>query len=83
MLIYTYSNNAITSGLLLAPESRKPIANGVYLLYSFTHVKAHFDTVLGMVWKGLWQAGHTVIAVSQNFDPHAFIFLWKYRVIKL
>lgn len=44
-------------------------------LDSFAHVQAHFNTVLSMHRQRHWQPRHTVVAVAQDFDSHAFIFL--------
>lgn len=51
-----------------------------HLLNGLAHVQAHFHTVLSMVWKRLRQAGHTVVTVAKDFDPHTFIFLHKNTV---
>lgn len=46
-----------------------------HLLDRLTHIQAHFHTVLSMVRQRLWQAGHTVVTVPKDFDPHTFVFL--------
>lgn len=45
-------------------------------LDGFTHVQAHFDTVLGMFRQRDRQPRHTVVAVSKDLYSHAFILLW-------
>ena len=48
-------------------------------LDSFTHVQAHLHTVLGVLGQRDGQPGHTVVAVSQDLDPHALVLLWAAR----
>lgn len=50
-----------------------------HLLNGLTHVQTHFHTVLSVVGQGLWQAGHTVVTVTKDFDSHTFIFLHRHR----
>lgn len=45
------------------------------LLDGFTHVQTHFDTVLCMFRQWHRQPRHTVVAISEDLDSHAFVFL--------
>ena len=51
------------------------VSVGTHSLDGFTHVQAHFDAVLGVSRQRDRQPRHTVVAISQDFDSHAFIFL--------
>lgn len=45
------------------------------LLDGLTHIQAHLHTVPGVMRQRLGQAGHAVIAVPQDLDPHALVLL--------
>lgn len=45
------------------------------LLDGLTHIQAHLHAVPGMVRQRLGQPGHAVVAVAQDLDPHALVFL--------
>lgn len=44
-------------------------------LDGFTHVEAHFDAVLGVFGQRHRQPRHTVVAISQDLNSHAFVLL--------
>lgn len=46
-----------------------------YLLDGLTHVQPHLHTVTGVVGQGHRQAGHAVVAVAQDLNPHALVGL--------
>jgi hypothetical protein len=41
----------------------------------FNHLQTHVDAVVGVVGSGNGQTAHAVIAVAQNFYPHALVLL--------
>lgn len=47
------------------------------LLDGLTHIQAHLHTVPGVMRQRLGQAGHAVVAVPQDLDPHALVLLQK------
>lgn len=46
-----------------------------FLLDSLTHIQSHLHTVPGVVRQGLRQTGHAVVAISEDLDAHALVFL--------
>ena len=49
----------------------------MYLRYGIYHVQPHLHGAVGMVGSGLGQTGHAVVAVSQQLDPQAVVFVCK------
>lgn len=45
------------------------------LLDGLTHIQAHLHAVPGVVRQRLGQPRHAVVTVTQDLDPHAFVFL--------
>lgn len=39
------------------------------------HGQPHVDTINGMLWSGNWQSRDTVVAISENLNPEAVVFL--------
>ena len=49
--------------------------------YGVYHVESHLHTAVGVVESGVGQAAHTVVAVAQDFYPHAVVVLEKRKQI--
>lgn len=45
----------------------------------FDHAEAHLHAAVGVVLPGLGQAGHTVVAVTQDLDPQTVVLLQEDR----
>lgn len=45
----------------------------------FDHAETHLHTAVGVVLPGLGQAGHAVVAVTQDLDPQTVVLLQEDR----
>lgn len=45
----------------------------------FNHLQTHVDAVVGVIGPRNWQTAHAVVAVAENLNTHALVFLEMYK----